>query len=255
MSSERSGGADVGERIEAVAEPVRLLDVRGVHRWYGEGLARVEVLRGVDLAVDEGEYVAIVGASGSGKSTLLSILGCLDRPDEGSYSLRGRNVLAMPERRLSALRLGEIGFVFQSFQLIPQLSIRENVEVPLFYAGVARRARRERACAALERVGLGERTTHRPSELSGGEQQRAAIARALVHDPPLILADEPTGNLDSETGAAVMRLFDDIHAEGRTLVLITHDPNVAEAAPRTVRVSDGRVVLDTRPAAVATAQG
>ncbi len=223
-----------------------LIAARDVHRWYGEGDARVEVLRGIDLAVDAGEYMAIVGASGSGKSTLLAILGCLDRPGQGSYALGGRNVLAMRDSELSELRLREIGFVFQSFQLIPQLTILENVEVPLYYAGVPRWRRHEAAKAALERVGLGHRLTHRPTQLSGGEQQRGAIARALVHDPPLLLADEPTGNLDSETGKSILALIEDIHDEGRTVVLITHDPAIADHAPRVVQLSDGLVTSDRR---------
>ncbi len=221
-----------------------LIEARDVHRWYGEGEARVEVLRGVDLLVQRGEYVAIVGASGSGKSTLLSILGCLDRPGQGTYRLGGRDVLSLRDDHISEVRLREIGFVFQSFQLIPQLSTLENVEVPLFYAGVPRRERHARAKAALERVGLGHRLSHRPTQLSGGEQQRSAIARALVHDPPLLLADEPTGNLDSETGKAILALIDEIHAEGRTILLITHDLAVAKHAPRLVTIKDGEIVLD-----------
>jgi len=223
-----------------------LIEARGIHRWYGEGDARVEVLRGVDLVVEHGEYAAIVGASGSGKSTLLSILGCLDRPGQGTYRLADQDVLTLRDDRLSELRLREIGFVFQSFQLIPQLTILENVEVPLFYAGVRRGERHDRATRALVRVGLGHRLTHRPTELSGGEQQRCAIARALVHDPPLLLADEPTGNLDSETGQAILKLIDDLHAEGRTVLLITHDRNVAEHAPRRIRIKDGMIESDER---------
>jgi len=230
--------------VSQTTEP--LIDARGLHRWYGEGDARVEVLRGVDLRVDHGEYAAIVGASGSGKSTLLSILGCLDRPGQGTFRLAGHDVLRLRDDALSELRLREIGFVFQSFQLIPQLTILENVEVPLFYAGVPRRERHDRAKSALERVGLGHRITHRPTELSGGEQQRSAIARALVHDPPLLLADEPTGNLDSETGRAILALIDELHADGRTVVLITHDRSVAEHAPRRIRIKDGIIESDER---------
>jgi putative ABC transport system ATP-binding protein len=219
-----------------------VVEAAGLRRWYGEGEARVEVLKGVDLTVRRGEYVAIMGASGSGKSTLLAILGCLDRPGEGTYRLDGSDVLALTDERLSSLRLGKIGFVFQSFQLIPQLSVLENVEVPLFYAGLPRPERHARARASLERVGLGHRLTHRPSQLSGGEQQRSAIARALVLDPPLLLADEPTGNLDSTNGANVLQLLRDIHAEGRTILMVTHDPGIAAIADRIVVVKDGLVV-------------
>jgi putative ABC transport system ATP-binding protein len=219
-----------------------VVDASGLRRWYGEGDARVEVLKGVDLVVRRGEYVAIMGASGSGKSTLLAILGCLDRPGLGTYRLDGADVLALTDERLSSLRLSKIGFVFQSFQLIPQLTILENVEVPLFYAGLPRAERHARARASLERVGLGHRLTHRPSQLSGGEQQRSAVARALVLDPPLLLADEPTGNLDSTNGANVLQLLRDIHAEGRTILMVTHDPGIAASADRIVMVSDGLVV-------------
>ncbi len=219
-----------------------VVEATGIRRWYGQGEARVEVLKGVDLAVRRGEYVAIMGSSGSGKSTLLAILGCLDRPGEGDYFLDGVDVLTLSDDRISAVRLSKIGFVFQSFQLIPQLTILENAEVPLFYAGLARSERHARANAALERVGLGHRLTHRPSQLSGGEQQRAAIARALVLDPPLLLADEPTGNLDSTNGANVLELLRGIHAEGRTILMVTHDPEIAKRADRTIQVRDGRVV-------------
>jgi putative ABC transport system ATP-binding protein len=219
-----------------------VVEATGIRRWYGQGEARVLVLKGVDLAVRRGEYVAIMGSSGSGKSTLLAILGCLDRPGEGGYRLDGVDVLTLCDDGISALRLSKIGFVFQSFQLIPQLSILENAEVPLFYAGLPRSERHARARAALERVGLGHRLTHRPSQLSGGEQQRAAVARALVLDPPLLLADEPTGNLDSTNGANVLELLRGIHAEGRTILMVTHDPEIAKQADRTVHVRDGRVV-------------
>ena len=219
-----------------------VVEAAGLRRWYGAGDARVEVLKGVDLEVGRGEFVAIMGSSGSGKSTLLAILGCLDRPGEGSYRLDSTDVLTLGDDRLSELRLRTIGFVFQSFQLIPQLSILENAEVPLFYAGLPRRERHARARAGLDRVGLGHRLTHRPSQLSGGEQQRAAIARALVLDPPLLLADEPTGNLDTTNGTSVLELLDGIHAEGRTILMVTHDPEIAKRADRTIHVRDGRVV-------------
>jgi putative ABC transport system ATP-binding protein len=219
-----------------------VVSAQGLRRWYGQGEAKVEVLKGVDIEVRRGEYVAIMGASGSGKSTLLAILGCLDRPGAGSYRLDSTDVLCLDDDRLSELRLRAIGFVFQAFQLVPQLTILENAEVPLFYAGQGRAERHRRASAALERVGLAHRLTHRPSELSGGEQQRAAIARAMVMDPPLVLADEPTGNLDSVNGANVLALLADIHAEGRTILMVTHDREIARKADRIVQVSDGRVV-------------
>jgi putative ABC transport system ATP-binding protein len=219
-----------------------VVDAQGLHRWYGDGDARVEVLKGVDLAVRRGEYVAIMGQSGSGKSTLLAILGCLDRPGRGTYNLNSVDVLSLGDDGVSLLRLRTIGFVFQSFQLVPQLTVLENAEMPLFYAGLARKERHARAKASLERVGLGHRLTHRPSQLSGGEQQRCAIARALVLDPPLLLADEPTGNLDSTNGQSVLALLDGIHAEGRSILMVTHDAEIAKRADRTVHVKDGLVV-------------
>lgn len=219
-----------------------VIDATGVHRWYGEGDARVEVLRGVSMRVLRGEKVAIMGASGSGKSTLLSILGCLDRPDAGGYRLDGVDVLGLTDDDVSDLRLRRIGFIFQAFHLVPQLTILENAEVPLFYAGVPLRERHDRAKSKLEQVGLAHRLHHRPSQLSGGEQQRAAVARSLVLEPPLLLADEPTGNLDTENGKAVLALLDRIHAEGRTIVMVTHDPEIAERADRTVHVRDGLIV-------------
>ena len=223
-----SPGAPTGPRAE------RVIDAHQLHRWHGEGDARVEILKGVDIVVCRGEYVAIMGASGSGKSTLLSILGCLDRPGSGTYRLDGVDVLSLGDDDLSSVRLRSIGFVFQAFHLVPQLSVLENVEVPLFYAGVPTGERHRIATAKLELVGLGHRLRHRPSQLSGGEQQRAAVARSLVLDPPLVLADEPTGNLDSETGASVLALLQRIHEDGRTIVMVTHDSGIAARADRTV---------------------
>lgn len=219
-----------------------LIELRGVNKIYGEGHAALHVLKDVDLRFEEREYVAILGASGSGKSTLMNILGCLDRPTSGSYLLHGEDVSGFADDRLSEIRNRDIGFVFQSFMLIPQLSVAENVEAPLFYMGASKSARRAKALESLELVGLGSRTTHRPSMLSGGERQRAAIARALVNDPLLLLADEPTGNLDSKTGHEILRTFDDLHEAGRTVLMVTHDPKVADRAERRVRVMDGRVV-------------
>ncbi len=219
----------------------RILDVRGLSKVYGEGESEVRALDGVDLVVRRGEYVAIIGQSGSGKSTLLNQLGCLDAPTSGKYFLEGLDVSRLDDRQQSVLRNRQIGFIFQSFNLIPRTSAVENVELPLIYAGVSRRRRRERALAALALVGLSERTRNRPNELSGGQQQRVAVARALVTAPALLLADEPTGNLDSASTADVLDLFDGLHEAGRTIVLITHDDEVAERADRVVVVTDGRL--------------
>jgi len=202
----------------------------------------VEALRGVDLAIEEGEYIAIMGASGSGKSTLLNLLGCLDRPTRGQYLLGGENVSNLSDAELSAVRGRCIGFVFQSFNLIPQLSALDNIEVPLFYQGVPRHERRRRGRDLAERVGLGDRARHKPMELSGGEQQRVAIARALANDPLILLADEPTGNLDSRTGAEILALFDQLAERGRTLIVVTHDLSIGQRTHRIVRMADGRVV-------------
>ena len=240
-------GPSPARPADAAGPPV--IEAHGLRRWYGEGDGRVEVLRGVDVTVRRGEYVAVMGASGSGKSTLLSLLGCLDRSDAGVYRLDGVDVMSLSDDQVSDLRLRRIGFVFQAFHLVPQLTVVENVEVPLFYAGVARGERREIARERLELVGLGHRLRHRPPQLSGGEQQRAAVARSLVLDPPLDLADEPTGNLDTENGAAVLALLDRIHAEGRTIVMVTHDNEIAARADRTIHVRDGLIVDGVRGAA------
>ncbi len=232
--------------MTAPAAGAPLLELRGVHKWYGEGDARLHVLQGVDLRVERGEFVAILGQSGSGKSTLLNLLGCLDRPSEGAYLLAGEDVAGHGDDRLSEIRNRWIGFVFQSFQLVPQLTVLENVEVPLFYAGVPRAERHRRAREGLDAVDLGGRLGHVPGMLSGGEQQRVAIARALANDPLLLLADEPTGNLDSATGAQILGLVRDLHAAGRTVLLITHDRAVAAAAPRRVRILDGRIEGEER---------
>jgi putative ABC transport system ATP-binding protein len=219
----------------------RILDVRGLSKVYGEGDAAVHALREVDLTVLRGEYVAVVGQSGSGKSTLLNMLGCLDAPTSGVYRLEGLDVADLDDRQQSVLRNRQIGFIFQSFNLIPRTSALDNVELPLIYAGVGRRVRRERARAALSLVGLERREHHRPNQLSGGQQQRVAVARALVTSPALLLADEPTGNLDSASTDDVLDLFDGLHAAGRTIVLITHDDDVARRADRVVVVTDGRL--------------
>ncbi|MCR9243789.1 MAG: ABC transporter ATP-binding protein [bacterium] len=208
---------------------------------YGTADNPVPVLRGVDLCVLEGDYVAIVGASGSGKSTMLNILGCLDRPTAGSYRLVGEDVATLDDEALSRLRKTKIGFVFQSFQLVSHLTVQENVELPLLYARVPRKTRRQRSRALIEKVGLGHRFDHLPTMLSGGECQRAAIARALVNEPALVLADEPTGNLDSRTSKEIMKLFVELHEQGRTIVMITHDLGVAAIAKRRITLRDGQV--------------
>jgi len=223
------------------AAPEPLVALRDVHRVYPRGAASVVALGGVDLEVGEGEKLAIMGPSGSGKTTLLSILGCLDRPTRGAHLFAGRAVEAYDDDALSRLRSREIGFVFQAFHLIPQLTVAENVETPLQYAGVPPREWRARALRALARVSLVGRADHRPSELSGGEAQRAAIARALVGEPRLLLADEPTGNLDTATGEEIAALLDELHAAGRTVVLVTHNEALARRAQRLVRLRDGRV--------------
>jgi putative ABC transport system ATP-binding protein len=229
----------------AVPEPP-VLQLYDVHQVYGEGDTGVHALRGVSLSVARGEYVAVMGASGSGKSTLMNILGCLDVPTKGSYRLDGVDVSQLPERSLSALRNRRIGFVFQSFNLIPRMSAADNVELPLIYAGVRRGVRRQRVAAALQMVDLTDRADHRPNELSGGQQQRVALARALVTAPSLVLADEPTGNLDSASTEEVLRVFDDISAAGRTVVVITHEHEVAARAKRVLRMRDGLLIADDR---------
>jgi len=221
-----------------------LILTSGLRRRYRMGRETVEALRGVDLAIERGEYAAIVGPSGSGKSTLMNILGCLDRPDEGSYLLNGERVSEMGDRQLARVRNREIGFVFQSFALLPRATAAQNVELPLLYARVPRRDRARRAAEALEQVGLADRARHRPAELSGGQRQRVAIARALVTRPSLLLADEPTGNLDTATGEDILALFDALHRAGNTVIVVTHEADVAARAGRTLRVLDGRIVAD-----------
>ncbi|WP_203979333.1 ABC transporter ATP-binding protein [Planotetraspora silvatica] len=223
-----------------------VLDIRNVAKVYGEGETAVHALRGVSLQVDRGDYVAIMGTSGSGKSTLMNIIGCLDVPSSGGYLLDGTNVGVLDDARLAIVRNRKIGFVFQSFNLIPRMSALANVELPLAYGGVKAAERRRRALAALDQVGLAQRVGHQPNELSGGQQQRVSVARALVTAPTLLLADEPTGALDSRSSGDVMRIFDGLSASGRTIVLITHEDDVAAHAKRVIRLVDGQVVEDVR---------
>jgi len=221
-----------------------LIVIEQLRRHYQVGGERVRALDGISFAVGRGELVAVVGQSGSGKSTLMNLVGCLDRPTSGRYRLNGADVAQLPDDALADLRNREIGFVFQSFQLLPRASAQENVELPLVYRGVPRRERRERAAAALRAVGLSHRARHRPSELSGGQRQRVAVARALVGEPSLLLADEPTGNLDSATGEEIIRLFGALHAGGHTVMLVTHEPRLAARCPRALCLRDGRLVGD-----------
>ncbi|HTG36114.1 MAG TPA: ABC transporter ATP-binding protein [Thermoanaerobaculia bacterium] len=221
-----------------------LIDLRGIYKVYDMGAEKVHALNGVDLEVERGEYVAIMGSSGSGKSTLMNLLGCLDTPSDGSYILNGTAVQELDDSELAAIRNKEIGFVFQTFNLLARTDALHNVELPLIYAGLSRAERRERAKRALERVGLGSRMNHQPNELSGGQRQRVAIARALVNDPSILLADEPTGNLDSATSEEIMHLFDELHQAGNTVVLVTHEPDIAEHAWRKVMLRDGKVTSD-----------
>jgi len=221
-----------------------LIQLTDVVKVYDMGAVAVRALDGISLEVDKGEYMAIMGPSGSGKSTLMNIIGCLDTPTEGTYRLNGQLVNQMSDDQLARIRNQEIGFVFQTFNLLPRASALENVEVPLIYAGVPRRERHQRAKEMLERVGLGDRLHHQPNELSGGQRQRVAIARALVNNPSLLLADEPTGNLDSRTGAEIMELFDRLNQEGHTIVLVTHEEDIAAHARRVVRLRDGKILDD-----------
>ena len=218
-----------------------ILNLQNIYKDYQQEKLVVPVLKDVSLTVEEGEYVAIMGPSGSGKTTLMNIIGCLDRPTSGTYELAGENVLKLKDRELSDLRLKSIGFVFQSFQLMPRESAVENVALPLSYAGVRKKERRSRATKALERVGLGDRVNFRPTQLSGGQKQRVAIARAMVNHPKILLADEPTGALDSKSGEQIMELFDSLNEEGVTIVMITHDPKIAAKAKRIVRIIDGEI--------------
>ncbi len=223
-----------------------VVKLQGIKRVYykPDGSVLVEALGGIDLDVPAGQSVAVMGSSGSGKSTLMNILGCLDQPTSGSFELAGESVSELDDQKLSAVRGQQIGFVFQSFNLISQLTIEENVEVPLFYQRIPSSERKKRSRQMLDRVGLADRITHRPSELSGGQQQRAAIARALVTLPALLLADEPTGNLDTQTGDDVLELFEELHADGLTIMLVTHDQHVGDQCQRIIHLKDGLIDSD-----------
>ncbi len=216
-----------------------LIDVKDITKIYKMGEVEVHALRGINLEIKEGEYIAITGPSGSGKSTLMHILGCLDTPTSGTYLFRAKKVHDLSEDELANIRNREVGFVFQTFNLLPRLKAYENVELPLLYAGGRATKIRDRALKVLHRVGLGDRVNHRPTELSGGERQRVAVARALVNNPRIVLADEPTGNLDTKTGGEIMELFGSLHKEGRTLIVVTHDPEVSDYADHIVRIRDG----------------
>ena len=218
-----------------------LIDLKDTYKIYQMGSTQINALDGLDCTIDKGEYVALMGPSGSGKSTLMNVIGCLDSPSSGTYLLNGTNVSTMTDDDLATVRNVEIGFVFQSFNLLPRTSALENVALPLVYAGVAKKERLERAQVVLEKVGLGDRGDHKPNELSGGQRQRVAIARALINNPSIVLADEPTGNLDSKSSLEIMALFEEIHAEGNTVVMVTHEEDIAKYAKRTVRMIDGKM--------------
>jgi putative ABC transport system ATP-binding protein len=234
-------------RMQQLEQP--LIQVKGLEKTYTTGPTEVRALRGIDLAIQRGEFVAIMGPSGSGKTTMMEVLGCLSRPSAGTYWLNGRAVHEIPAADLAVLRGEQIGFVFQSFNLLPRLDALENVELPLGYRGVARNERRARAREALRRVGLEHRSHHRPAQMSGGERQRVAIARALVNRPSLVLADEPTGNLDSATGHEIMELLRKVHGEGNTVVIVTHDPAIGQQTERRVMIHDGLLASDSAWAA------
>jgi putative ABC transport system ATP-binding protein len=232
----------MSEAIQATnGAVIRMQEIRKV---YDTGKVKVEALRGIDLEVRDGEMVAIVGPSGSGKSTLMNLVGCLDTPSSGSYELQGERVAGMKREQLAAVRNSKVGFVFQNFNLLPQISAYENVEMPMLFGGISRKQRRRRVKELMERVGLADRMEHKPTELSGGQMQRVAIARAMAMEPTILLADEPTGNLDTSSGSDIMTLFEELHDQGRTILVITHDPALARRAPRRVEMRDGRITRD-----------
>ena len=221
-----------------------LIQIKDMYKIYEMGSEKVHALDGVNLTINEHEFVAIVGPSGSGKSTLMNMIGCLDTPTSGKYLLEGKDISKMKDSQLTMIRRQKVGFIFQQFNLLSKSSALENVELPAMYNGANSKERKSRSVEALTRVGLGDRLRHKPSELSGGQQQRVAIARALVNNPPVLLADEPTGNLDSHSGAEVMNMIKELHAQGNTIILITHDHEVAEHAPRIIEIKDGKITSD-----------
>lgn len=224
-----------------------LLELREIHKTYHLGGETIRALDGVSLDIDSGEFISIIGPSGSGKSTLMHIIGCLDSPTSGTISLDGGMIHDASARQLASIRNKKIGFVFQFFNLLPKLTVRQNVELPMIYSGLSSKERRERAMNALESVDMEDRSKHRPSQLSGGQQQRTAIARALVNDPKIIFADEPTGNLDTNTGEKILQMFDKLHTEGRTVMLVTHDPEIAAVTPRRIEIRDGKIANEVDP--------
>lgn len=233
-----------GLRAKGGEGMAKLIDLKDITKIYQVGTVEVPALRGITLSIDVNEYVSIMGPSGSGKSTLMNILGCLDTPTEGTYQFKDREIGGLDDNALADIRNREIGFVFQTFNLLPRATALHNVELPLIYKGTPARERRQAAREALESVGLAERAHHRPNELSGGQRQRVAIARALVNRPSVILADEPTGNLDSKTGEEIMEIFEDIHSSGNTIILVTHEEYIAHHTQRSIRLLDGKVAVD-----------
>lgn len=224
-----------------------LLELRDIHKTYYLGGETIRALDGVTLDIDSGEFISIIGPSGSGKSTLMHIIGCLDSPTSGTINLDGVMIHNASARQLASIRNKKIGFVFQFFNLLPKLTVRQNVELPMIYSGFSSKERRERAMNALESVNMEDRSKHRPSQLSGGQQQRTAIARALVNNPKIIFADEPTGNLDSNTGERILQMFDKLHTEGKTVMLVTHDPEIAAVTPRRIEIRDGKIANEIDP--------